>query len=84
MPGAFLKPQGPEEQSSDSEYLGFVSSTEVDPVLEYIAVEDYFSSDLRQISFSEGTRLILLEKSDDGESFTLLHLCGCDRERGFV
>lgn len=66
VPGAFLKPQGPEEQSSDSEYLGFVSSTEADPVLEYIAVEDYFSSDLRQISFSEGTRLILLEKSDDG------------------
>ena len=53
-------------------FLGFVSSMalqelEIDPALKYVAVEDYATDDPRQISFTMGTTLIVVEKSEDGE-----------------
>ena len=54
--------------------LGFVCSMalgeeEIDPTLKYIATEDYTTDDPRQISFTMGTTLIVVEKSEDGESW---------------
>ena len=54
-------------------FLGFVSSLalkemEIDPALKYVAIEDYTTDDPRQISFTMGTTLIVVEKSEDGES----------------
>ena len=80
VPGDFLKRFDPAQSGDENsievrkKYLGFVSSAamtdsvtaEVDSALKYVATEDYQSDDPRQLCFSEGTVLIVVEKSEDG------------------
>ena len=82
VPGDFLKRFDPAQSGDENsievrkKYLGFVSSAamtdsvtaEVDSALKYVATEDYQSDDPRQLCFSEGTVLIVVEKSEDGTS----------------
>ncbi len=80
IPGDFLKKydragNGGEEEDSVRHYLGFVSpaalaesskTEEVDSMLKYVTIEDYSSDDPRQLCFTEGTQVIVIEKSEDG------------------
>ena len=84
VPGDFLKRYDPAQIGDENsvevrkKYLGFVSSAamtdsvtaEVDSAMKYVAIEDYQSNDPRQLCFSEGTLLIVVEKSEDGTSIT--------------
>lgn len=79
VPGDFLKRRKDDAQTENlidiqRENLGFVSSAaltedvlhEIDSMWKYIAIEDYSSDDPRQISFTEGAELIVIETSEDG------------------
>lgn len=53
--------------------LGFATSLalpldQVDLELKYIAVDSYQSDDFRQLSFPEGAIIVVVEKTDDGET----------------
>ncbi len=77
IPGSFLRARDLlSTVELQRECLGFVSSIipeEADSPLiqKYTAIEDYFPDDSRQVSFSRGDVLIVVEKSEDGE------LCVC-------
>ena len=80
VPGDFLKKHNPAsgngQEDSISPYMGFVCPAaltessqimeEVDSTMKYISIEDYSSDDPRQLCFSEGTQVIVIEKSEDG------------------
>lgn len=74
VPGSFLKwYEGPNELQTTLElqekHLGFICSVameEMNPSLMYVAIEEYTTDDPRQISFTRGTVLIVVEKEEDG------------------
>ncbi len=85
IPGDFLKRYDPTQnvdEDSIKNYLGFVSPAaltdsaraDVDSALKYVAIEDYTSDDPRQLCFTEGTQVIVIEKSEDG-NYTCVKLC---------
>ena len=77
IPASFIKkigdPELLESPVDTSEILGFVTSVvfspqdiDIDPSLKYIAIDDYDTKDERQLSFTEGAVLVIVEKSEDG------------------
>lgn len=79
IPGSFLRRN--ELQSTvemKRECLGFVSSLateEFDSSPKYVAIDDYFPDDSRQVSFFKGEQLVVVEKSEDGELAVLCCVC---------
>ena len=76
--GDFLKPYEDKDtqwRSSDERSNGLLDSAKVDPEMKYVAVEDYVTSDPRQLGFNHGDLMIVLEKSDDGNFlFEYMHV----------
>ena len=75
VPGEFLRKHN---DPYDEDCLGFLYGPENDdqaavpvparssePVV-YVAIEDYQTEDARQMSFSKGTLLVVVEKCEDG------------------
>ena len=59
--------KGIEWRTSKEESNGMFDTSKVDPEMKYVAVEDYSTSDSRQLSFCQGDLMIILEKCDDGK-----------------
>ena len=76
VPGDFLKRYdfvGDRDQDEvDGDDRGKVSPKAIlggiaDPSMLYVATEDYQTEDHRQLSFDEGTQLVVLETCEDGK-----------------
>ncbi len=46
-----------------------IDAAKVDSEMKYVAIEDYSTTDPRQLSFKQGDLMIILEKSEDGELY---------------
>lgn len=63
-----LRKQLDELNSPPTASTGTEAATEeVDIALQYVAIEDYSTNDTRQLCFTEGEQVIVIEKSEDGQ-----------------
>ena len=78
VPGDFLKRydalvnEKHDPAANEDSYSGAVSSEAIlsriaDSSMLYVTVEEYRTEDPRQISFSKGTQLVVVEVSEDGK-----------------
>jgi len=55
-----------EWRTSKEESNGMFDTSKVDSEMKYVAIEDYSTSDSRQLSFCQGDLMVILEKCEDG------------------
>ena len=76
VPGDFLKRYdfvgSQDHDETDSDDRGKVSPEAIlggiaEPSMLYVAIEDYRTEDPHQLSFDEGTQLVVLETCEDGK-----------------